>query len=159
MKAEQTSFYSQIDFFNRPSLAVVSPLKMARATSTAEQAPLLQNENAIEQQNTTINSPGDDVSPQKGLPSKASIIGILSTLMLGRNSSLFFPLATRQFCGLFADIQSVFAGVFVASVDHSIVIGTISQISSEFQSLSSASWLLTSFSLAQCAFQPMVRRH
>ncbi|VUC24016.1 unnamed protein product [Clonostachys rosea] len=60
--------------------------------------------------------------------SRATIVGILSTLMLG---------------------------VFIASADSSIVIATSSQIASEFNRFSEASWLVTSYSLAQCACQPL----
>lgn len=46
--------------------------------------------------------------------------------------------------------------MFIASADSSIVIAANTQIASEFQRLSDASWLVTSYSLAQCACQPLV---
>ncbi|KIX07140.1 uncharacterized protein Z518_05117 [Rhinocladiella mackenziei CBS 650.93] len=46
-------------------------------------------------------------------------------------------------------------GVFVANLDGSLVVASSQQIASEFHSLSQASWLITSFVLAQCASQPL----
>jgi hypothetical protein len=50
-------------------------------------------------------------------------------------------------------------GVFVANLDGSLIIASSQQIASEFNALSSASWLVTSFVLALCASQPLVREH
>ena len=47
-------------------------------------------------------------------------------------------------------------GVFVANLDGSLIIASSQQIASEFNALSSASWLVTSFVLALCASQPLV---
>lgn len=46
-------------------------------------------------------------------------------------------------------------GVFVANADGSLVIASSQHIASEFQRLSQASWLVTSYVLAQCASQPL----
>ncbi|KAJ9605518.1 hypothetical protein H2200_010175 [Cladophialophora chaetospira] len=46
-------------------------------------------------------------------------------------------------------------GVFVANLDGSLIIASSQQIASEFNALSSASWLVTSFVLALCASQPL----
>ncbi|EXJ54204.1 hypothetical protein A1O7_09541 [Cladophialophora yegresii CBS 114405] len=46
-------------------------------------------------------------------------------------------------------------GVFVANLDGSLIIASSQQIASEFDALSSASWLVTSFVLALCASQPL----
>jgi hypothetical protein len=48
-------------------------------------------------------------------------------------------------------------GVFLANGDSSIVLATNQQIASEFNSLSFAVWLLTTYTLAQCSSQPLVR--
>ena len=49
-------------------------------------------------------------------------------------------------------------GVFLANADSSLLIATSATIASEFQELTRASWLLTSYALATCAAQPLVRR-
>ncbi|KIW63362.1 hypothetical protein PV04_10212 [Phialophora macrospora] len=46
-------------------------------------------------------------------------------------------------------------GVFVANLDGSLIVASSQQIASEFNALSSASWLVTSFVLALCASQPL----
>lgn len=46
-------------------------------------------------------------------------------------------------------------GVFVANADGSLVVASSQQIASEFNTLSNASWIITSFILAQCATQPL----
>ena len=47
-------------------------------------------------------------------------------------------------------------GVFVANLDGSLIIASSQQIASEFNALSGASWLITSFILALSASQPLV---
>ncbi|CAG9956610.1 unnamed protein product [Clonostachys rosea f. rosea IK726] len=108
---------------------------MTRAPSTSdsdvveadERTPLVNGTHAqakSDDADTAIENGQCDVVPT----SRATIVGILSTLMLG---------------------------VFIASADSSIVIATSSQIASEFDRFSEASWLVTSYSLAQCACQPL----
>ncbi|KAK8212925.1 hypothetical protein M8818_003090 [Zalaria obscura] len=46
-------------------------------------------------------------------------------------------------------------GVFVANADGSLVIASSQKIASDFNALNSASWLVTSYVLAQCASQPL----
>jgi MFS family permease len=46
-------------------------------------------------------------------------------------------------------------GVFIANFDGSLVVASSQQIASEFNALSSAPWLVTTFILAQCASQPL----
>lgn len=46
-------------------------------------------------------------------------------------------------------------GVFVANADGSLVVASSQYIASEFDALSNAQWLVTSFGLAQAASQPM----
>ena len=48
-------------------------------------------------------------------------------------------------------------GVFIENADSSIVFATYSTISSEFDSLDDASWLVVTYGLAMCAIQPTVR--
>ena len=47
-------------------------------------------------------------------------------------------------------------GVFIANADASLVVASSQHIASEFHALSNASWLITSYGLAQCASQPLV---
>ncbi|RMD40225.1 hypothetical protein DV735_g4906, partial [Chaetothyriales sp. CBS 134920] len=51
--------------------------------------------------------------------------------------------------------DDVYIGVFVAHADSSLVIASSQSIASEFNSLSSAQWLVISYGLAQCASQPL----
>ncbi|KIY47896.1 MFS general substrate transporter [Fistulina hepatica ATCC 64428] len=46
-------------------------------------------------------------------------------------------------------------GVFIANADSSLVLATYGKISSEFGQLENSSWLLTTYNLAMCAFQPI----
>lgn len=50
----------------------------------------------------------------------------------------------------------LFLGVFLANGDGSIVLATNQHIASEFNALSSAAWLLTTYTLASCSSQPLV---
>ena len=47
-------------------------------------------------------------------------------------------------------------GVFIANADASLVVASSQHIASEFHAMSNASWLITSYGLAQCASQPLV---
>lgn len=47
-------------------------------------------------------------------------------------------------------------GIFLSNVVSSVVIATNQHIASEFDALSSAAWLLTAYTLAQSASQPLV---
>jgi hypothetical protein len=47
-------------------------------------------------------------------------------------------------------------GVFVANADGSLVLATSGTISSDFNDLGSAGWLITSYTLAMCAAQSLV---
>lgn len=51
-------------------------------------------------------------------------------------------------------IPILLIGVFVSNADGSLVVASSQSIASEFNALSDASWLVTSFILAQCAIQP-----
>jgi len=48
-------------------------------------------------------------------------------------------------------------GVFVSQTDLSLMLTTYGEISSEFDSFESGSWLLSSYILAMCVAQPLVR--
>lgn len=52
-------------------------------------------------------------------------------------------------------IPVLLLGVFVANADGSLVIASGQHIASEFQQLSQASWIVTSYVLAQAASQPL----
>lgn len=47
--------------------------------------------------------------------------------------------------------------MFLANGDSSAVLATNQHIASEFNALSSAAWLLTTYTLANCSCQPLVR--
>jgi len=49
-----------------------------------------------------------------------------------------------------------YTGVFAANIDGSIVLATKEKISSEFEDLGDAEWLVTSYVIAMCATQPLV---
>lgn len=61
-----------------------------------------------------------------------------------------------SFPGRRYDISDHSLGVFVANADGSLVIASSQKIASDFNALNSASWLVTSYVLAQCASQPLV---
>lgn len=48
-------------------------------------------------------------------------------------------------------------GVFISQADTSLILATYGPIASEFNELQNASWLLSSYILAMCAAQPLVR--
>jgi hypothetical protein len=50
-------------------------------------------------------------------------------------------------------------GVFIANADVSLVLATSGTISSEFDQLGNAGWLITSYTLAMCAAQSLVGFH
>lgn len=54
-------------------------------------------------------------------------------------------------------ISILLSGVLLANADASLIVASSLQIASEFDSLSAAAWLITTYILAQCAFQPLVR--
>ncbi|CAK7212285.1 hypothetical protein SBRCBS47491_001411 [Sporothrix bragantina] len=57
--------------------------------------------------------------------------------------------------GFLGILALLLIGVFAANADTSLVLATYGMISSEFQSLGSASWLLTAYMLAMCGSQPL----
>ncbi|CZS97654.1 related to multidrug resistance protein fnx1 [Rhynchosporium agropyri] len=56
---------------------------------------------------------------------------------------------------LIAIVGLLMIGVFVSNADGSLVLASYGTISSEFGTLTDASWLTTSYSLASCAVQPI----
>ncbi|CAH0042854.1 unnamed protein product [Clonostachys rhizophaga] len=52
-------------------------------------------------------------------------------------------------------LSILLAGIFLSNVVSSVVIATTQNIASEFDALSSAAWLLTTYTLAQSASQPL----
>lgn len=48
-------------------------------------------------------------------------------------------------------------GVFVSQADSTLVLASYGQIASDFGSLQDASWLMSSYMLATCVAQPIVR--
>ena len=74
---------------------------------------------------------------------------LIDTRRNGRNQTLkLIPLPCQP--GL------IVIGIFVANADGSILLATHSTIASEFDALSSSSWLITSFVLAGAATQTLV---
>ncbi|KAF5233998.1 hypothetical protein FANTH_12352 [Fusarium anthophilum] len=55
-------------------------------------------------------------------------------------------------------LPTLLFGIFIAQADSSIVLATSQEIASEFRVLSDASWLITSYVLAQCVCQPLYGR-
>jgi hypothetical protein len=48
-------------------------------------------------------------------------------------------------------------GVFVSQADAMLVVATYGKIASEFHDLQAGSWLVSSYALAMCVAQPLVR--
>lgn len=65
--------------------------------------------------------------------------------------------AGNSFSLVYAVLPTLLFGVFIAQADSSVVLATSQDIASEFSALSGASWLITTYTLAQCACQPLVR--
>ncbi|OCK73579.1 putative tetracycline-efflux transporter [Lepidopterella palustris CBS 459.81] len=76
----------------------------------------------------SIASAFPDKEPHADLPHSQNIAGVISVLLLG---------------------------VFIANADGSLVLATSGTISSEFDDLGSAGWLITSYTLAMCASQSL----
>lgn len=77
----------------------------------------------------------------------------LSSGLLSRSCCLVSPIPFAP--GTQSHVDSL--GVLIANADGSLVIASSQYIASEFNALSDASWLVTSYVLAQCASQPLVR--
>lgn len=54
------------------------------------------------------------------------------------------------------DFFFFFAGVFIASVDESLVLSMYSTIASQFHHLSAGSWLLVAYNFGYCISLPVV---
>jgi hypothetical protein len=88
----------------------------------------------------------DTLSPE--YPSRGAVIKLILTLLIGK-----FPC---RCCWLEGPLIFVIPGVFISNMDGSILLATHSVISSEFDALSSSSWLLTSYALAMASVQTLV---
>ena len=66
----------------------------------------------------------------------------------------YVPWRTPDACEL-AKLTPYYLGVFIANAEGSIVLATYSRIASDFNSLSNASWLATSYVLAMSVAMPM----
>lgn len=121
--------------------------------------------------------------PPRPIPRNA--VGVISILLLGTylvflQFKSIFPRPSNPLCithlvsSIGAGILSTFnprfrisssvrrlivasAGVFVANADSSLVLATSGTISSEFQDFGNAGWIITSYTLAMCATQSLVR--
>ncbi|KAH7310578.1 major facilitator superfamily domain-containing protein [Stachybotrys elegans] len=100
---------------------------MSTTQPPSERTPLLQDDCRSEEA-TLRDTEGTVRGPVENPVDTISVLGTLSVLILG---------------------------VFIASADGSLVIATSPEIASEFHRLSDASWLVTAYSLGQCAFQPL----
>jgi hypothetical protein len=58
--------------------------------------------------------------------------------------------------GRMLPVSHVKSGVFISNADGSLLMATHPIIASEFDALRDSTWLLTSFSLAGAAMQPLV---
>jgi hypothetical protein len=123
--------------------------------------------------------------PPRG-PIPRSVAGVISILLLGTclvflQFKFNFPYPWNPLCishlrlvkggGHSVDFQtalsdielrssadrSISSGVFVANADSSLVLATSGTISSEFQDFGNAGWIITSYTLAMCATQSLVR--
>lgn len=75
--------------------------------------------------------------------------GVLSVLLIGLYSlSLCINRINADVCC---------AGVFVSQADTSLVLATYGEIASDFGQLENAGWLLSTYILAMCTAQPLVR--
>lgn len=72
----------------------------------------------------------------------------------GSSHDRYVPWRTPDACEL-AKITPYYLGVFIANAEGSIVLATYSRIASDFNSLSNASWLATSYVLAMSVAMPM----
>ena len=117
--------------------------------------------------------PLTDKTPRGPTPGNA--VGVISILLLGTYFVLpqlkfIFPRSSNPLCitrlvnwGSYSvEIRSqadwgISAGVFVANADTSLVLATSGTISSEFQDFGNAGWIITSYTLAMCATQSLVR--
>jgi hypothetical protein len=127
-------------------------------------------------------NPLSDKPPRGPIPQ--NVAGVISILLLG--TCLVFlqfkfnfpcpwnPLCispSRQWAGHSVDFHTalsdvelrssadrgIYSGVFVANADSSLVLATSGTISSEFQDFENAGWIITSYTLAMCATQSLVR--
>ena len=96
-----------------------------------------------------------------------NIAGVISILLLGRCNDLdllfkdsliqsilfihFLVLNINQYTQSHNSL-----GVFIANADGSLVLATSGTISSEFNDLGNAGWLISSYMLAMCATQSLV---
>lgn len=90
----------------------------------------------------------EDLRLPEQAPSGLTIWTIVPVLLLSMPWSICRPgKKNPSHCG---------TGVFVATADGSLVVASSQRVASEFNSLSSASWLVSSYVLAQCACQSLV---
>jgi hypothetical protein len=123
--------------------------------------------------------------PPRG-PIPRNVAGVISILLLGTCLLLLhfkfnFPCPWNPLCishlrpvnggGHSVDFQTtlsdielrssadrgISSGVFVANADSSLVLATSGTISSEFRDFENAGWIITSYTLAMCATQSLVR--
>lgn len=94
-----------------------------------------------------------------------NIAGVISILLLGRCNDLDFLFKDsdpERIIHPFSRSQYQYTqshnslGVFIANADGSLVLATSGTISSEFNDLGNAGWLISSYMLAMCATQSLV---
>jgi hypothetical protein len=78
-------------------------------------------------------------------------------LVNGSEHSVDFQTALSGIELRFSADRGISSGVFVANADSSLVLATSGTISSEFQDFENAGWIITSYTLAMCATQSLVR--
>ncbi len=57
--------------------------------------------------------------------------------------------------GVYTTLSVLLLGVFISQADQSFVFATYGAVSSEFNDLSSGTWLMSAYILAQCVAQPL----
>lgn len=93
----------------------------------------------------SVDSQSKDYDPCQPLNNGLSADNVLSTT----------PTSNPSATTIYVVVPILVLGVFVANADGSLVIACSQTVASEFQVLSSASWLVTSYLLAQAASQPL----
>jgi hypothetical protein len=122
-----------------------------------ERSPLLRNGRTSSKDNSssdpefgTCQTQDEEDSPPHNTPK--NITGVISILLLGKRLTRFsIPTQAPRIA-----YSQWTTGVFIANADVSLVLATSGTISSEFNQLGNAGWLITSYTLAMCAAQSLV---
>ena len=125
--------------FISTSGAISSPSSSGRETSSKGTPSLLESQHG----------PGSHIQDTSPTDTASRVIVLLLLLLGGWSSACGTP---HVLC--LAD--SNWVGVFISNADITFVVTTYGLIGSEFDRFSSASWVLTSYTLGLCTTQPVV---